>query len=207
MQSADSPTEIPNANRRRSYGRVLYNRFRYYSPELGRYISADPIGQPGGVNLYRYALNNPVNWFDPDGLIVEFGGTPAQKKKAKADYERLKKKSKTAKKICEDLEKSSETYTIVPTTGGNAYSPSTNEISYNPSSTTIGSGTKPWETRPPEVGLGHELVHARHDDEGTLGKTRADEENATTGVGPHSKDPYTDNAIRHDYGIPRRPHY
>ena len=45
-----------------------YNRFRYYDPGLGRYISADPIGQAGGINLYGYVLNDPVNWIDPFGL-------------------------------------------------------------------------------------------------------------------------------------------
>lgn len=45
-----------------------YNRFRYYDPLIGRYISADPIGQLGGINLYRYAFNNPLRWFDFFGL-------------------------------------------------------------------------------------------------------------------------------------------
>ena len=55
-----------------------YNRFRYYDPSIGRYISADPIGQAGGVNRDRFSLNGPINVFDPDVLIVEFAGTPAQ---------------------------------------------------------------------------------------------------------------------------------
>ena len=42
---------------------------RYYDPELGRFISRDPIGLAGGdANLYRYAGNNPVNGVDPLGL-------------------------------------------------------------------------------------------------------------------------------------------
>lgn len=44
-----------------------YNRFRYYDPGLGRFISPDPIGIKGGLNIYRYAPN-PINWIDPMGL-------------------------------------------------------------------------------------------------------------------------------------------
>ena len=44
-----------------------YNRFRYYDPEVGRFIRQDPIGLAGGANLYQYAPN-PVGWIDPSGL-------------------------------------------------------------------------------------------------------------------------------------------
>ncbi|MEZ2577544.1 RHS repeat domain-containing protein, partial [Buttiauxella ferragutiae] len=44
-----------------------YNRFRYYDSETGQYISADPIGLAGGINLYSYAPN-PLKWVDPLGL-------------------------------------------------------------------------------------------------------------------------------------------
>jgi RHS repeat-associated protein len=48
---------------------LYYYRARYYSPELQRFISEDPIGFDGGdVNLMAYVGNNPVNFVDPLGL-------------------------------------------------------------------------------------------------------------------------------------------
>ena len=49
---------------------LLYMRARFYDPEVGRFISKDPIGFAGGdLNLYSYVANNPVNWIDPEGLL------------------------------------------------------------------------------------------------------------------------------------------
>ena len=48
-----------------------YNWHRFYDPGTGRYISADPIGLAGGMNLYAYVQNDPVNWVDPWGLYTE----------------------------------------------------------------------------------------------------------------------------------------
>jgi RHS repeat-associated protein len=48
-----------------------YNRYRYYCPQTGNYISQDPIRLNGGVNLYRYAPN-PLGWVDPLGLIIVY---------------------------------------------------------------------------------------------------------------------------------------
>lgn len=45
-----------------------YNYHRDYQPETGRYLQPDPIGLLGGLNPYRYALNNPINFIDPLGL-------------------------------------------------------------------------------------------------------------------------------------------
>lgn len=46
-----------------------YNLFRYYAPECGRFISQDPIGLAGGLNLYAYAPNT-LRWIDPWGLAT-----------------------------------------------------------------------------------------------------------------------------------------
>ena len=47
---------------------MYYYRARYYSPQLQRFISEDPIGVFGGINFYNYVGNDPINLFDPFGL-------------------------------------------------------------------------------------------------------------------------------------------
>ena len=37
-----------------------YNWYQYYDPSTGRYLTPDPIGLVGGVNLFAYVQNNPV---------------------------------------------------------------------------------------------------------------------------------------------------
>jgi RHS repeat-associated protein len=52
---------------------LYYYRARFYDPQLGRFMNQDPIGILGGVNLYAYASNGPVNWRDPLGLENVYG--------------------------------------------------------------------------------------------------------------------------------------
>ncbi|MEE4375881.1 RHS repeat-associated core domain-containing protein, partial [Pseudomonas alliivorans] len=47
-----------------------YNTFRYYDPEVGRFITQDPIGLLGGVNFYQYVTNS-ILWADPWGLCAD----------------------------------------------------------------------------------------------------------------------------------------
>jgi len=55
----------------REYDREIglyYYRARYYSADLGRFISRDPIGMADDINLYSYVGNNPVKFVDAMGL-------------------------------------------------------------------------------------------------------------------------------------------
>jgi RHS repeat-associated protein len=62
---------------------LYYNRFRYYSPEEGSYISCDPTGLFGGINLYAYVKRpdayvdifglNEIEWVDPKSLNFSQG--------------------------------------------------------------------------------------------------------------------------------------
>jgi RHS repeat-associated protein len=47
---------------------LVLTHFRAYDPNLGRWLSADPIGEAGGMNLYAYVLGDPINGWDPYGL-------------------------------------------------------------------------------------------------------------------------------------------
>ncbi|MFH1506367.1 MAG: RHS repeat-associated core domain-containing protein [archaeon] len=45
---------------------LKYYGARYYDPEIGRFITVDPIKD--GMNFYVYANNNPMRFIDPTGL-------------------------------------------------------------------------------------------------------------------------------------------
>lgn len=51
---------------------LLDYRARWYDPVQGRFISEDPIGLAGGINLYSYVLNDPLSGLDPLGLKFSF---------------------------------------------------------------------------------------------------------------------------------------
>ena len=54
---------------------LVQYRARWYSQQQGRFISQDPIEfESDQINLYAYVANNPLNWVDPLGLIVEAPG-------------------------------------------------------------------------------------------------------------------------------------
>jgi len=73
VRSGADPGTIGFAGARRDPKTGLYYmRNRYYSPELGRFVSRDPIGFLGGGNMYGYVGNNPSRTRDPLGLADQF---------------------------------------------------------------------------------------------------------------------------------------
>ena len=62
----NEPTPTTTASGMRFYG------FRYYSPEVGRWVSRDPMGEIK-LNLYEALLNDPNRYIDVNGLDI-FGG-------------------------------------------------------------------------------------------------------------------------------------
>lgn len=69
----NNPTPVPNSMQfaGREYDaetQLYYDRARYIDPALGRFVSEDPIGLAGGLNLYAFVGNDPVNGWDPSGM-------------------------------------------------------------------------------------------------------------------------------------------
>lgn len=70
-----------------------YYRARYYDSQVGRFISEDPIGFRGGIDLYAYVGNNPIDLRDPRGLIAASpsSGGCSPKRDCKKEYDDCRK--------------------------------------------------------------------------------------------------------------------
>ena len=56
--------------KRQEVNGLIYFGKRYYDPTTGRFISPDPLGHSGSIDLYSYANGDPVNFVDPSGMFA-----------------------------------------------------------------------------------------------------------------------------------------
>lgn len=66
--TAECPLRFPGQYEDPETG-LAYNMHRYYDPEAGAYVSADPLGLAPSPNPYAY-VSNPLGWIDPLGLAA-----------------------------------------------------------------------------------------------------------------------------------------
>ena len=104
-----------------------YNRFRYYSPELGKYLQVDPLGIGGDINLYGYS-SNPLVEVDIDGNEKRCKGKPkpgkaggkrktGPKKPCDALYERGSFRKSAIQKAKKEAPRNKSGKIICPTCG------------------------------------------------------------------------------------------
>jgi RHS repeat-associated protein len=129
--------------------------FRAYDSDLGRWLSRDPIAERGGLNLYGYVGNNPINNTDLIGLIIDIElGDRVIYGLAKA-YVSI---DPVTKANFDKLENSPIHYKLVTNNDhDDTFDTDTNEIYWDPNSalrTTNGC------IQSPAIGLAHEVDHA-----------------------------------------------
>lgn len=87
------------------------------------------------------------------------------------------------------------------------------KVEYNPDRKVVGGGTEDWQTRPPEIGLAHELIHADDAAHGKMDPAQKDGtynyERQAVGLPPYENKEFTENKIRAEWDPkqPARPRY
>lgn len=208
---------------------LSYFGARYEDARIGRFTGVDPVRavdpqtsqtneklllNPQRLNTYSYGLNNPYRYVDPDGREVVVIGSTKFKKSANSALKQIKRKS-NGLSLYNNLNKSSNTHNIVESNDGNSASPSSgyspghgtgSTIYFDPNSLEGGVNSKGSTTRPPYVGLSHEMGHSEAIDQGTQTF------NSGTGV-PGTTPPSESNSIRrenqirNEHKIPKRSSY
>ena len=81
---------------------TYYFGYRHYHPRTKQWISRDPIGEAGGLNLFAYANNEPINQ-GPDVLGLALFDSPAWTFRARAWFQRKLGNENRADEIMQDL--------------------------------------------------------------------------------------------------------
>jgi len=93
---------------------LYYYRARYYDPQVGRFVSEDPIDEQLGENLYSYALDNPGLYIDPTGETLAVSGYgPSDLRRVMHKIARVRS-TPDGRRLLECVERSSRLITISP---------------------------------------------------------------------------------------------
>jgi RHS repeat-associated protein len=201
-----------------------YMQQRYYDPQVGRFLSVDPVTanstNGSNFNRYWYANNNPYRFTDPDGRrikLVNASKDPEDREQAIADLDKLLSKPAGAN-LVQSLNK---TPTVITIKVGNEKRIATNPvdpqkalagkstgsvIDFNPDVKNGGLNSEGSTQRPSYVDLAHELGHAKALDAGTQS---FDSGTGVPGTTPPREEPSmeAENAVRSEHGLPLRPSY
>jgi RHS repeat-associated protein len=83
---------------------LYYYGYRFYDPNLQRWLNRDPIEEEGAFNLFNFVVNSPLNWVDPFGLDIAIDPGASQEFKDRWNKCLCELSSKPAgKKIVDDL--------------------------------------------------------------------------------------------------------
>src|SRR5690606_29524096 len=160
---------------------------KYYSVSPYAYTANNPvrfmdvkgdslwIEHKGNTILYENGklMNKDGTAYTGKGVKIAKDGSVKLKgflKKAVGALDKLSSKD-VGNSVVDQLQGSSENYTIVKSNSGNYYESGANEVGFDPSSRNGGIDQKGNTGRPTFVGLGHELGHGVDDDNGTLDRT------------------------------------
>jgi len=174
-----------------------------HDPALGRYIESDPIGLQGGVNTFAYGLQNPLEYIDPDGLVVKVVAQNAQEAdELMKAYARINRTAK-GRAITGRLERSAEVCEIRPIHHDAFYCPRNttdpkcqgkkHTVFIDPNNAISVPTTRGMQPSPLEVTLGHELGHAngeRDDGPGAMNNVNTNENPIRAGLGLPARTEY-----------------
>lgn len=134
-----------------------YNRYRYYDPDVGRFLAQDPIKLAGGENLYQYAPS-PIMWIDPLGLVrCPLRDAKGRFRKPITALEELQQLPELKGMAKADIEKTlkSRGYSSVPGFGGGQV-----WTKAMPDGNTAAVRIDPASPRQPALGYADEVPHA-----------------------------------------------
>jgi len=184
------------------------------NPVLINDIQGDSLWISFGRGNANRALYQDGKLLNSDGSRYEGAGVKVRKdgsvkikdsflSKTVAALDKASSKS-AGNDLIDGIQSSTDNVNVVQSNSGNSYSPSTNTVSFDPSSTEGGLNTQGSTSRPSFIGLGHELAHSLDDISGTLNTSTIPGQNFTEA---EKYATHIENQMRAEHHISLRTHY